>query len=74
MLYTDFLISLGKGLLLGGSICVLGMVLDKTVCAKSLKKIDQKLTGILTDKMNTENSIFLVLLQLNQTRFHLFRI
>tara|TARA_B100000513_G_scaffold195859_1_gene127745 strand:- start:428 stop:1063 length:636 start_codon:yes stop_codon:yes gene_type:complete len=39
----DFLISLGKGLLLGGSICVLGMFLDKTICANSLKKIDQKL-------------------------------
>ncbi len=43
MLYMDFLISLGKGLLLGGSICVLGMFLDKTICANSLKKIDQKL-------------------------------
>lgn len=43
MLYMDFLISLGKGLLLGGSICVLGMFLDKTICAKSLTKIDQKL-------------------------------
>lgn len=54
MLYMDFLISLGKGLLLGGSICVLGMVLDKTVCAKSLKKIDQKLydKGIYAVKKN----------------------
>jgi len=43
MLYMDFLISLGKGLLLGGSICVLGIFLDKTICANSLKKIDQKL-------------------------------
>ena len=54
MLYMDFLISLGKGLLLGGSICVLGMVLDKTVCAKSLKKIDQTLydKGIYAVKKN----------------------
>lgn len=50
----DFLISLGKGLLLGGSICVLGVVLDKTICSNSLKKIDKELyqQGIYAVKKN----------------------
>lgn len=51
----DFLLSFGKGLLLGGGLCVLGIILDNTVCSESLNKMgDYELynQGIQTVKTN----------------------